>query len=118
MTKSLVFFLSFAGLIASMLMGVLGAAGLCARIWGSSILDTALGDPPQLTHPAFITFMLVMIPGALLGAAGAIAAILLPLYSRFGIRCTGSFGVAKFMRSHAMRILRVTGDISDESRTA
>jgi hypothetical protein len=39
----------------------------------------------------------------------------LPLYARFGIRCTGSIGVAKFMRNHAMRILRVTGDIVDDN---
>jgi len=114
MTKVIVFLFSFAALVAGMLMGVLAAAGLCARIWGSSILDTALGDPPELSHPAFITFMLVMIPAALVGAVGAIASIMLPLFSRFGIRCTGSFGVAKFMRNHAMRILRVTGDLRDE----
>ena len=114
MTKIIAFIISLAALTAGMLMGVLAAAGLCARIWGSSILDTALGDPPELSHPAFITFMLVMIPAALLGAAGAIAGIMLPLFSHFGIRCTGSFGVAKFMRNHAMRILRVTGDLKDE----
>ncbi len=111
MTKLPVVLLSLVGLIASMLMGVLGSAGLCARLWGSSILDTALGDPPEISHPAFITFMLVMIPGTLLGAVGAIAGIILPLYARFGIRCTGTFGVANFMRNHVRRILKVTGDL-------
>ena len=105
------FILSILGLvilIASMLMGIFGSAGFCAAIWGSSILDTALGPQPQHCHPAFITFMLIAVPGMLLGAAGALVGIIVPLYSYFGIRYTGS--ASGVMRNHAMRILRVTED--------
>jgi hypothetical protein len=114
MTKFIIGFISLVAVLAAMLMSILGAAGLCALIWGSSILDTALGSPPQRSHPAFIIFMLVMMPAMVLGAAGGIAAIMLPLFARFGIRVTGSFGIARFMRAHAMRILRVTGDAIDD----
>lgn len=95
-----------------MLMGFLGAAGLCALIWCSSILDTALGDPPLRTHPAFITFMLVMVPAMLLGAVGALAGVVLPLFARFGIRYKCSPKFAKFLRAYATRILSVVEDDS------
>ena len=56
-------FISFLALLSCMLMGIFAAAGFCAFIFGSQILDTALGDTPNRTHPVFITFMLLMVPG-------------------------------------------------------
>ncbi|QIF03032.1 hypothetical protein [Roseimicrobium sp. ORNL1] len=76
--------ISLFGLIAmgaSMSMGVFGAAGLCAYIWGPSILDTVLGESPDRSHPAFITFLLVMVPGIVIGAVGGVAGVLVPLFS-------------------------------------
>ena len=107
-----------------MLMGVFGAAGLCALIWGSSILDTALGDPPNRSHPAFITFLLVALPGMLVGGIGGMAGVLLPLFSYFGIRCTDvpwffSPASVKSIRDQAHKILRTTeaGNTEEEPRS-
>lgn len=109
MTKFIIYLLDFIALLASMLMGILGAAGLCALIWGSSILDTALGDSPQRTHPAFITFMVVMIPGMLIGACGAVSGIILPLHLRFRVPLSKSDGVgSRFLRAYATRLIEFT----------
>jgi hypothetical protein len=110
MIKAIIAVVSTIAVFASMFLGIFAAAGLCVVIWGPSVLDTALGSPPQRTHPAFITFMLVMVPAMLLGAAGGIAGIMVPLYARFGIRCSDSVAVSRFMRGYAARILRVAGD--------
>lgn len=112
MTKLIVYFVDFLVMLVSMLMGIFGPAGLCALIWGSSILDTALGDPPQRTHPAFITFLLVMIPGMLIGACGAIAGIILPLHLRLDIPLPKSGkGDSRFLRAYATRLLELTQSV-------
>ena len=114
----------FIALVASMSMGIFGAAGLCAYIWGPSILDTVLGDSPDRSHPAFITFLLVMVPGMLIGAIGGVAGVLAPLFSYFGIRCADvpwfvSPASAMSMRALANRILSVTetGSMEDKPRS-
>jgi len=66
-----------------MLMGIFSAAGVCALIFGSKVLDTTLGDSPDRTHPAFIIFMLLMVPGMIIGAIGGMFGIILPLYRKF-----------------------------------
>lgn len=71
----------FAVLMAGMLGGVFAAAGFCACVWGPSILETALGKPPDRTHPAFWTFMLTMVPAMLVGAAGTLFGIIFPVMS-------------------------------------
>jgi hypothetical protein len=81
--KYLIKAVAFIVLLACMLLGLFAAMGLCAAIWGPSILTTALGNPPVLTHPASITFIVVLIPSMLIGAGGAIATIIVPLYARF-----------------------------------
>ena len=53
-------------------MGIFAAAGICAIIWGEGILRTALGRPPDRSHPAFLLFGLLMVPGMLIGAVGGI----------------------------------------------
>ncbi len=114
MIKPIISVVGLIGVTVSMFLGIFAAAGLCVAIWGSSVLDTALGNPPQRTHPAFITFMLVMASGMLLGAAGGVAAIMVPLYSRFGIRCGRSAAYRRFLRGYAARLLAIAGEIDDD----
>ena len=83
--KTFIVIIAFIALLACMLMGIFSAAGVCALIFGSEILDTVLDDTPNRTHPAFITFMLLMVPGMLIGAIGAIFGVMLPLYRKFRI---------------------------------
>lgn len=83
LTKTFVFMISFAAFLACMSMGVFSAAGVCAFIFGPEILNTVLGGTPDRTHPAFITFMLLMVPGMAIGAIGGMFGIILPLYRKF-----------------------------------
>lgn len=106
--------LCFLVLMASMLMGIFSAAGLCAAIWGPSILDTALGDSPDRSHPAYITFLFVMVPGMLIGAVGGMAGVLVPLLLYFGIHCRDvpwffSPASVASLRSLAHGILKIIG---------
>ena len=106
MTKFIFYFIDGVALTISMLMGIFGAAGLCALIWGPSILVTALGNHPDRTHPAFITFMLVSMLGMLMGACGAISGIILPLHIRFRIPLLKSQGFeSKFLKAYASKII-------------
>ena len=82
--------LSFLILLPSMLLGIFGAAGVCATIWGSNVLDNELGDSPDHFHPAFITFLLLMIPGMLIGAVGAIFGAIIPLHNKFKVKLSKS----------------------------
>lgn len=82
LTKTFVTITSFAALLVCMLMGIFSAAGVCAMIFGSEVLDTTLGDAPDRTHPAFILFMLLMVPGMIIGAIWGLFGIILPLYRK------------------------------------
>ncbi len=73
----------FLGVLIGGLLGVFAAAGLCAAIWGSAVLDTALGSPPERHHPAFWVFMAVMVPGMLVGMSGTFFCCYLPLCFRW-----------------------------------
>jgi len=109
MIKVIIYLLDLVAFLASGLMGIFGAAGLCAAIWGSSILDTALGDPPQRTHPAFITFMIVAIPAMVIGWCGAFSSVILPLHLLFDIPLSKSGDRSmKLLRSYAARIIELT----------
>jgi membrane-bound ClpP family serine protease len=66
--------------------GIFAAAGFCALIWGSAILDTALGSPPIRSHPAFITFLLLMPIFMLVGFAGGIMLFIAPAMALFPSR--------------------------------
>lgn len=72
-------------LLACMLGGILAAAGVCGLVFGWSILDTTLGPSPDRTHPAFWLFMIVMVPGMLVGAAGALFGVILPIAARWPV---------------------------------
>lgn len=71
--------------LACMLGGVFAAAGVCAWVYGPSILGTALGGPPDRTHPAFWLFVIVMVPGMLIGAAGAVFGVVLPVAAKWRV---------------------------------
>ncbi len=58
--------------LSSGLMGCFVGMGVCAAIWGENILRTALGNPPDHFHPAFWTFMFIMVPSMIIGFAGGI----------------------------------------------
>lgn len=75
MKKLLYNFLMFAGamcFIGGGLMGIFSMMGVCAMLWGSAVLDTALGSPPDYSHPAFWFGLLIMVPGMLIGFAGGL----------------------------------------------
>jgi hypothetical protein len=100
----------FAALLFGMLIGLAGAFGACVPIWGSSILDTALGDPPDRSHPAFWVAMLLLVPAMLLGAAGSLTLLILPVAFRFpnAAAITRSDGrtCLDLLRSYAERVLK------------
>ena len=75
----------FTVLLACMLAGIFAAAGVCAVVYGPAILDTALGKPPDRGHPAFWLFMILMVPAMLIGAAGAVFAVMLPVAARWEV---------------------------------
>ncbi len=75
----------FIVLIACMVGGIFAAAGFCAIVYGPEILETALGKPPNREHPAFWVFMLVMVPGMVIGAVGALFGVMLPVASRWKV---------------------------------
>ena len=71
--------------LACMLGGIFAAVGLCVVVYGPAILDTAIGRPPDRSHPAFWLLMAVTVPGMLVGAAGALFAVVLPIASRWTV---------------------------------
>lgn len=78
----------FIVLVMSGLFGIFASAGFCALVWGGDILDTALGSPPIRTHPAFITFIVLMGPLMILGYVGAYFTVIAPLIAKLRL---GSF---------------------------
>jgi len=111
MRNVIIYFIDVLAVVGSILFGMFGAAGLCASIWGSSILDTALGDPPLRSHPAFVLFMTIAIPGMLLGAWGAITGIIVPLhmYLRVPFARSDAQGL-RLLRSYAERFVAFVDD--------
>ena len=52
------------------LMGIFTAMGICAAIWGESVLNTAMGNPPDRSHPAFWLGFVIMVPSMIIGFIG------------------------------------------------
>jgi ABC-type multidrug transport system permease subunit len=61
-----------------MLAAAFAGAGVVACIWGADVIH-------DRSHPAFWLWMVLMAPGMLIAAAGALAAIVLPVYIMFQI---------------------------------
>ena len=78
----------FSVLVMSGLFGIFASAGFCGFVWGGDILDTALGSPPIRTHPAFITFIVLMVPLMILGYVGVYFTVIFPIIAKFRL---GSF---------------------------
>lgn len=95
-------------LLLAMLLGLFGAYGSCVPFWGSHVFDTAFGSPPDRSHPAFWVALLLLFPAMLLGAAGAVALLILPVAFRFPeaarIGRLQSYQL-RFLRWYAERIL-------------
>lgn len=85
LVRFIVRIIAFVAFLGAMLLGVFASAGVCAVVFGSRILDTALGDPPDRSHPAFYLFLALMIPAMLISACGGLFGIVVPLYRRFQI---------------------------------
>jgi hypothetical protein len=81
--------LSYAAIIAGAVGGIFAAGGTVAQVWGPGILETALGNHPDRTHPAFWVYLGLAIPGMVVGMAGMAAVVAVPLLywtgARFGI---------------------------------
>ncbi|MBW8042018.1 MAG: hypothetical protein FVQ85_18740 [Planctomycetes bacterium] len=71
-------------------MGICSSAGVCEFIWGTDIYETALGDPPVRTHPAFITFIILMTPFMIICVTGVFFLLVVPIFSKFHIRVLDS----------------------------
>jgi hypothetical protein len=84
--NAIIHFVTLGLFILSGIMGIFAAMGLCAAIWGSQVLNTTLGNPPDKTHPAFWIFMLLAIPGMIVGFVGGTFAFIIPIYTYFNIR--------------------------------
>jgi hypothetical protein len=91
-----------------MLMGIFSAMGVCAAVFGGEIVDTVLSAKPEpnRTHPAFILFMLLMIPGMLVGAIGGFFGIVFPLHRHFDVPLSNrSESTRVWLHAYAKRLL-------------
>lgn len=103
--------LLFAVLMACMLGGIFAAAGVSAFAFSSSVLDTVLGNPPDRTHPAFWVFIIVMVPGMLVGAAGAMFGVILPVAARWPVAgIPGAMHNRRLLRAYVSWIGRLVPD--------
>lgn len=66
-------------LLAGGLIGISSAGGFCALLFGSSVLDTVLGVPPDRLHPVFWLFAVLAVFGLFVGWVGATFGIVVPL---------------------------------------
>lgn len=80
LAQSVAFFIFLAAGVG----GVFASAGFCVVIWGTSILDTALANPPNRSHPAFFTFIALMPVCMLIGFTGAFVLFFAPVIAFFG----------------------------------
>jgi hypothetical protein len=69
----------------AMLGGIFIAAGVAALVGGADVMRAVAGSPPDMTRPAFWVCLILIVPCMLLGAAGGVAAIVLPVYFVFRI---------------------------------
>lgn len=75
--------LNFYALMAIIVGGFIGVGGAifpCVLIWGPEILNTALGSPPDTSHPAFWLGLILLIPCLILGVASGIMLLALPVF--------------------------------------
>lgn len=84
--RGLVLLVAFAGFMAGGLLGICASVGLTAMIWGPAVMDTALGSPPDHSHPAFWFWLFFMVPAMLVGMIGTAFGWMIPLCYFTGTR--------------------------------
>ncbi len=78
-------FLAYVGLSCFLgcFLGIFGACGVSILVWGPRILETALGSPPDRTHPAFWLTIVLLLPCVILGMSGSVALLILPVAFKY-----------------------------------
>src|SRR5262249_34863361 len=84
--KGLALVVALAGFLAGGAMGGCAMMGLTVSLWGPEVLDRALGNPPDRSHPAFWFFLAGLPPAILLGVIGAFFGWVVPVSSLTGAR--------------------------------
>lgn len=101
-------------LLYSGMMGIFAAAGVCVLIWGTDILTTALGNPPDYGHPAIYLLLLLGVPSMLLGFAGGLIWVIVPICSKLDLKILADpfkKGVCgRICRWYAYHLQRVVGN--------
>jgi hypothetical protein len=88
-----------------------GAFAVCVMVWGPSILDTALGAPPDRTHPAFWLGLVLLLPLMFFGCVAGFMLLGLPVAFRYrevfeSMRIdTRDLDLARPLRSYAQNLL-------------
>ena len=92
------------------MLGLFASIGFCVFIWGPEIMQTALGNTPDRSHPAFLIGLMLIVPSMLIGAAGCFFAIVLPLCFAFPhLAATDdprNISFLKFIRKYAATMLK------------
>jgi hypothetical protein len=74
-------------LLAAMLVGgIFGIAGAmvpAVLLWGPRILDSALGSPPDRSHPAFLLGLVLLGPCVVFGCVAGVMLLFLPVALRY-----------------------------------
>jgi hypothetical protein len=84
--KGLALVVALAGFVAGGALGGCAMIGLTASIWSPAVLNTALGNPPDRSHPAFWFFLAGLPPAMLLGFLGAFFGWVVPVCYLTGAR--------------------------------
>ncbi len=91
------------------MLGIFGAFGICVPFFGPRIFETALGSPPDYSHPAFWMALILTVPSIFIGGAGALALFVMPVALRFpdwAHVAPYQRHYLDFLRSYAESILR------------
>lgn len=118
MKRALIYSASFVALLSCMLMGIFAAMGVCAAVFGGEIVDTVLSAKPEpnRSHPAFILFGLLMIPGMIVGAVGACFGIVFPLHQHFKVPLSNRNKLTRvWLHAYAKRLLELAATKDGES---
>jgi hypothetical protein len=83
-TKILVFVLTCAGLVVSMLTPLMALGLVMVMLWGPELLHRSLGA----SHPSTIFFLCLVPPAMLAFAVVFVALVLLPVFAKYGIPLT------------------------------
>jgi hypothetical protein len=97
-----------AAFCGGVVLGAFTALGIVACAWGPQVVDSALGNPPDRTHPAFWAWLLIMPAAMLLTGAGTLVCVTGPLLRLGGVTLRG--GDRQFVRAYGRWLLAITRD--------